>query len=77
MTSYLRVGYRCIQDWPNRICCGCTSGCEPVFIEDDSPAVTKTGRVLTDADIRNLADGSEVVDGWAYKASIRVDYRAT
>lgn len=60
MTTYVRVGYRCIQGWSNRICSGCTSACsEPVFIEDDSPIVTKTGRVLTDEDIEALAAEAE------------------
>ncbi len=57
MTSYLRVGYRCIQGYPSRICSGCTSACsEAVFVEDDSIAITKTGKVLTDADFERLSD---------------------
>lgn len=27
-----QIGRLCIQGYPNRICCGCTTGCiEPVF----------------------------------------------
>lgn len=56
MMTYERVGYRCIQGYPSRICCGCTSGCwEPVFVETEAEAVTETGRVLTDEDFDTLA----------------------
>lgn len=31
-----RIGYLCIQGYPNRICSGCTSACcEPVFAYPD------------------------------------------
>lgn len=31
-----RIGYLCIQRYPNRICSGCTSACdEPVYVTGD------------------------------------------
>lgn len=33
--SVKQVGYLCIQNYPKRICGGCTSGCcQPVYVED-------------------------------------------